>query len=93
MEAMTISYSQDIVEELHALNRVLKTSAQECQTISREKAHSLAADVKTFLTEFHDALALDEAEFERAFAGRAAETMATALVAGVVIGYFLRRKP
>jgi hypothetical protein len=96
MEAMTMSYSRDIMEELHALKReaghTLKTSAEEWQTISREKAHSLAADVKTFLTDFRDALALDEAEIERAFAGRAAATMATALAAGVVIGYFLGRR-
>lgn len=92
-----MSYSQDIMEELHALKRgvasVLKTSAEEWQSISRDKAHSLATDVKTFLTDFRDALALDEAEIERAFAGRAVATMATALAVGVVIGYLLRRKP
>lgn len=91
-----MSYSQDIMEELHALKReaghALKTSAEEWQTISRERANSLAADVKTFLTDFRDALALDEAEIERAFAGRAVATMATALAAGVAIGYLLRRK-
>ena len=88
-----MSYSQEIMEELHALKRgvasVLKTSAEEWQTISRDKAHSLA----TFLTDFRDALAFDEAEVERAFAGRAVATMATALAVGVVIGYLLRRKP
>jgi ElaB/YqjD/DUF883 family membrane-anchored ribosome-binding protein len=97
MEAKTMSYSQDIMEELHALKReaghTLKTSAEEWQQISREKARSLAAEIKTLLTDFRDALALDEAEVERAFAGRAAATIATALAVGVVIGYILRRKP
>lgn len=92
-----MSYSQEIMEELRALKRgvasVLKTGAEEWQTISRDKAHSLATDVKTFLTDFRDALALDEAEIERAFAGQAVATMATALAVGVVIGYLLRRKP
>ena len=88
-----MSYSQEIMEELHALKRgvasVLKTNAEEWQTISRDKARSLA----TFLTDFRDAIALDEAEVERAFAGRAVATMATALAVGAVIGYLLRRKP
>lgn len=92
-----MAYSKDIIEELHALRReaghALKSGAEQWQEVSRKKAHSLAADVKTFLTDFRDALALDEAELERAFAGRAAATMATALVAGIVIGYLLKRKP
>ncbi|MBU6464877.1 MAG: hypothetical protein KGK01_17570 [Bradyrhizobium sp.] len=91
-----MGYSKDILEELHALKReaghILKT-ADEWQTISREKATSLAADIKTFLTDFRDALALDEAEIEHAFAGRMADSMVTALTIGVVIGYLLRRKP
>lgn len=92
-----MGYSKDIMEELHALRReachVLKTSADEWQTISREKATSLAADIKTFLTDFRDALALDEAEIEHAFAGRMANSMVTALTIGIVVGYLLRRKP
>jgi hypothetical protein len=76
MEAMTMSYSRDILEELHTLKReaghALKTSAEEWQQVSREKAHSLAAGIKTLVNDFRDALALDEAEVERAFAGRAA---------------------
>jgi hypothetical protein len=97
MEATTMSYSQDILEELHALKHeaghALKTSAEEWQTATREKAHSVANDVKTFLVDFRDALALDEAEVERAFAGRAVPALATALAVGIAIGFFLRRRP
>jgi ElaB/YqjD/DUF883 family membrane-anchored ribosome-binding protein len=96
MEAMAMGYSKDIAEELDALRRdagrVLKADAEGGQEIPREKAHSLAADVKTFLTDLRDELALDEAEPKRALAGRAAATMGTALAVGVVIGYLLRRK-
>lgn len=92
-----MSYSRDIVEELHALKREagqrLKTSADEWQQISHEKANSLAADVRTFLIDVRDALALDEAEVERAFAGRAVPALATALTVGVTIGFILRRRP
>ena len=92
-----MSYSQDITDELHALKReaghILKTSAEEWHQISREKANTLAADVKTMLTDLRDALALDEAEVERAFAGRAVPALATALAVGIAIGWLLRRKP
>lgn len=90
-----MSYGRDIVEELHALKReadhLLKSSAEEWQQTARQKAQSVAADFKTFLTNFRDALALDEAELERAFSGRMATTMVTALAVGVAIGYFLRK--
>jgi hypothetical protein len=92
-----MSHSRDIMEELHALKREtgqrLKTSADERQQFSDEKAHSLAADVKTFLTDIGDALAFDESELERAFAGRVVPALATALAVGVAIGVILRRKP
>jgi len=92
-----MSYHRDVMEELHALKREaghrLKTGADEWQQMSREKAQSVAADVKTFLTDVRDALALDEAEIERAFAGRAVPALATALAVGIAIGWLLRRKP
>jgi len=92
-----MSYSREILDELHALKRdaghILKTSAEEWQHISREKAHTVAADVKTLLTDLREALALDEAEVERAFAGRAVPALATALAVGIAIGFLLRRKP
>ena len=91
-----MSYSRDIVEELRALKReagvAMKTSAEDWQKTSRETAHSLSAELKTLLTDFRDALALDEAEIERAFAGRAIPALATALAVGVAIGFILRRK-
>jgi hypothetical protein len=94
---MAMSYSQDIADELHALKRdagrLLNSGAEEWRRVSSEKTHTLAADVKTFLTDVRDALALEEAEVERAFAGRAVPALATALAVGIAIGWLLRRKP
>ena len=50
------------------------------------------ADVKTFLTDIRDALTLEEAEVERAFAGRAVPALATALAVGIAIGWIWKRK-
>jgi F0F1-type ATP synthase assembly protein I len=92
-----MSYRNDVVEELHALKReashVLTTGAEEWRRISSQKAQSLAAEVQAMITTFRDTLAQDEAEIERALAGRTAQALATALVAGVVIGWIIRRKP
>ncbi len=92
-----MTYRQDITDELHALKReagrLLNSSTEEWRRATSEKAHTLAADVKTLLTDFRDALALDEAEVERAFAGRAVPALATALAVGIAIGWLLRRKP
>ena len=92
-----MSYSQEILDELHALKRdaghILKTSAEEWQHISREKAHTVAADVKSPIANVSVEAAVDEAEVERAFAGRAVPALATALAVGIAIGFLLRRKP
>ena len=92
-----MSYRKDITEELHALKReaahVLTTGPEEWRRISRRKAQTLAAEVQALVATFRDTLAQDEAEIERALAGRAAQVLATALVAGVVMGWFIRRRP
>lgn len=92
-----MSYRQDITDELHALKRdagrLLNSGAEEWRRTSSEKAHILAADVKTFLTDVRDALTLEEAEVERAFAGRAVPALATAFAVGIAVGWLLRRKP
>lgn len=92
-----MSYRNDITEELHALKReaghVLTTGAEEWRRISTQKAQRLAAEVQALVTIFRDTLAQDEAEIERAFAGKTAQAITTALVAGVVIGWLIRRKP
>jgi len=92
-----MSYKRDITAELNALKRETlhahNARTQESQTASHQTAHSVVADVKTFLTDLRAALSLEEAEVERAFAGRVATTMVTALAAGVVLGYLLKRKP
>lgn len=92
-----MSYSQEIVEELHALKReaahALNRSAEEWQQIAREKAHVLTEDIKTLLTDFRNALAVEEVEIEHVFAGRAVPALASALAIGIALGFLLRRKP
>jgi hypothetical protein len=94
---MAMSYRNDVMEELHALKReaihVLTTGAEDWQRISSQKAQTLAAEVQSLVATFRDTLSQDEAEIERALAGRTAQALATALVAGVVIGWIIRRKP
>ena len=91
-----MSYRQDITSELHALKRdagrLLNDSTEDWRRASSEKAHTLAADVKTFLNDIRDALSLEEAEVERAFAGRAVASLATAFAVGIAVGWLLRRK-
>jgi glycerol dehydrogenase-like iron-containing ADH family enzyme len=92
-----MSYRNDVIEELHALKRevghMLTTRAEEWRRISSQKAQTLAADVQALVTTLRDTLAQDEAEIERALEGRVAQVLVTALVAGVAIGWFTRRKP
>lgn len=72
---------------------MLNASTEEWQRTAREKAHAVAADLQIFLTDLCDALAHDEAEVERAFAGRAVPALATALAVGIAIGFFVRKRP
>ena len=92
-----MTHRHDIRNELHALKaeaaHLLGSRAEELQEASRQKAKEIAADVKTFLSDFRDAITLEEEEIARAFAGRAATTLATALALGIVIGWAMRKKP
>ena len=92
-----MGYDRNIADELRALKpetlHARNANTQRSHATSPETAYSLVAGVKTFLTDLRDALSRDEAEVERAFAGRVAATMVTALVAGVVLGYLAKRKP
>ncbi len=49
--------------------------------------------MQALVATFRDTLAQDEAEIERALEGRVAQALVTALVAGVAIGWLIRRKP
>ena len=84
----------DIRNELHALKaeaaHLLGPRAEELREASHQKAKEIAADVKAFLSDFRDAIALEEEEIARAFAGRAATALATALALGIVIGWTMR---
>ena len=92
-----MSYRNDVMEELHALKReaghVLATGAEEWQRMSSQKAQTLAAEVQALVANLRDTLTQDETEIERALEGRVAQALATALVAGVAIGWFIRRRP
>jgi hypothetical protein len=90
-----MSNRHDILDEIRALKsetaRLLGGRAENLGA-SSETTKDIVADVKTFLSDMRDALALEEAEIEKAFAGRAATALVSALALGVVIGYVLRRK-
>ena len=92
-----MTYHHDIWNELNALKadaaHLLGAGAEEFRAASSRKAEQIAADVKTFLSDFRDAIALEEQEIERAFAGRAATALVTALTLGIVIGWAMRKKP
>lgn len=94
-EKNDMSYRHDITDELHALKRdagrLLNTGAEEWRQMSREKTHALTADITAFLTDIRDALAREEAEVERAFAGRAVPALVTAFAAGIAIGWFWKK--
>jgi hypothetical protein len=91
-----MTYRQDITDELHALKRdagrLLNTGAEEWRQRSHDKTQALVADVKTFLTDMRDVLTLEEAEIERAFAGRAMPALATAFALGIAVGWIWKRK-
>jgi hypothetical protein len=91
-----MAYRNDILDELHALKaettRLIGTRTEELRDASNQKAKEIAADIKTFLSDLRDAIALEEDEIERVFAGRAAAALATALVVGIVIGWAMRKK-
>ena len=92
-----MAYHPDVLSELQALKveatRLLEGRAERWREASSEKAKDIVADIKAFLSDFHDAIALEEEEIERAFAGRAATALVSALALGIVIGYVLRRRP
>jgi len=94
--ACFMTYRRDIRVELLALKqdaaRLLGTHAEELREASSQRAREIGAEVKTFLSDFRDAIALEEQEIERAFAGRAAAALATALALGIVIGWAMRKK-
>jgi hypothetical protein len=94
---MTMNYHRDIAEELHAPKREAlhapNNKAQESQATSHHTAFSLVTDVKACLTDLRDALSLEEAEVEWAFARRVGAAMVTALAAGIVLGYLLNKRP
>ena len=92
-----MAYRHDYVDELHRLKqettRLIGAQAEEWRDASSQKANVVAADVKAFLSDLRDANPLDEKEIERAFTGRAATALMTALAVGVVIGWVLRKMP
>jgi hypothetical protein len=92
-----MTYRHDILSELHALKgeaaRLFDSGTEEWRQASSQKAKDIATDVKAFLSDFRDSIALEDHEIERVFAGRAAAALVSALALGIVIGWALRRKP
>ncbi len=89
--------THDIRDELLALKaeaeHMFGTPTEELREASSQKANEIAADVKAFLSDLRSAITLDDEEIARAFAGRAATALATALALGIVIGWAMRKKP
>ncbi len=89
--------THDIRDELLTLKaeaaQLRGACPEELREPSGQKAQEIAAEVKNFLSDFRDAIVLEEEEIARAFAGRAATALATALALGIVIGWAMRRKP
>lgn len=86
----------DIADELQSLRqqarRLVSAGSQELSQATSQTAKTLVSDVKTFVNDLRDALVLEEAEIEQAFAGSAATALTTALMLGVAVGWMLRKK-
>jgi F0F1-type ATP synthase assembly protein I len=91
-----MTHRHDIRDELDALKaeaaHLLGPRTEKLREASNQKAKEIAADVKTFLSDLRDAITLEEEEIARAFAGRAATALTTALALGIVIGWTTRKK-
>jgi len=65
-----MAYRHEILDELQALKqdatRLLGSRTEEWREASTRKAKDIAADVKAFLSDFRDAVALEEEDIERA---------------------------
>jgi hypothetical protein len=95
-EGIVMAYHDDIMDELQSLKReagrAVNKGAEELRHASGEAAATIAAELKTFLGDIRAALASDDAEGERAFAGRAATALATAFTLGATIGWIMGRR-
>ena len=92
-----MSYRHTILEELQALKRdagrLAQAHAEDWQQLSHERAHAFSSDLKALVHDLRNTLEADEAEIERAFAGRAVQALGTAVAVGIVLGWMFRRKP
>ena len=88
-----MAYRHDILDELQSLRqqarRLISAGSDELRQAPHQSAKTLASDAKAFVSDLRDALALEESEIERAFAGRAASALTTALVLGIAAGWVL----
>jgi hemerythrin-like domain-containing protein len=91
-----MAYRHDILEELQSLRQharqLMSAGSEELRQATHQSVKTLVSDAKTFVNDLRDALALEESEIERAFTGRAATALTTALVLGVAVGWMLRKK-
>ena len=91
-----MAYHHDIYDELHVLKdeaaRLLSSRSADWRAASGEKTAEIAADIKTFLSDFREAIAVEDEEIERLVAGHATVALASALAAGFLIGWVLGRK-
>jgi ElaB/YqjD/DUF883 family membrane-anchored ribosome-binding protein len=85
----------ELMDELQALktdvSRVLHTAAEGVFEGSKNRAETLADQIKTALNDLGETLSQEEAELSRLIANRPIASLASAFALGVVIGVLMRR--
>jgi len=84
-----------LTDELQALkrdvSRVMHTAAEGIFDSSKNRAETLADQIKTALSDLGETLSQEEAELSRLIANRPVTSLASAFALGVVIGVLMRR--
>ena len=84
-----------LTDELQALkrnvSRVMHTAAEGIFDRSKNRAETLADQIKTALSDLGETLSQEEAELSRLIANRPVTSLASAFALGVVIGVLMRR--
>jgi ElaB/YqjD/DUF883 family membrane-anchored ribosome-binding protein len=84
-----------LMAELRALksdvSRVLHTAAEGVFDSSKDRAETLADQIKTALNDLGESLSQEEEQLARLIADRPVTSLASAFALGVVVGLLMRR--
>jgi ElaB/YqjD/DUF883 family membrane-anchored ribosome-binding protein len=87
--------SSELRNELQALkgdvSRLLNTTGDGIFGASKNRAESLADQIKAALNELGDTLSEQEVHIEKLISGRPISTLASTFALGVIVGLMLRR--